>query len=277
MTERTFANHLEQFDYEDLFTDLMKSEQRSVAWRAYYGPRADYTYPDPADKVQASWPEVSLSDIPLQQVHHDVRLVDCLRARQSNVLSAMGEPWHLYDLAALLSLAAGERGQTKTINHSDASEAADVSMRTYPSGGALYPVDLYIYVRDVSDLAKGFYMYVAERQALYQIREEITESELAGLFPMTTFQMDANNSFDNTAFIVMLVANLEHSFPKYGRLSHQLALIEAGHIGQNLQLVATSMGKHSLPSCGYFADKIAEMLCVGKNMYKHIVYCMFLG
>jgi SagB-type dehydrogenase family enzyme len=277
VSKEIFLSKLEQFDYDDLFTDLMKSEQRSVAWRSYHAPRSNYSLPNPSDKVQSQWLKVSLPDIPLQETMNDAKLMDCLRARKSYVLSQMDQSWHLHDLAALLSLAAGVRTETKVIGNLGETEMGENSLRTYPSGGALYPVELYIYARAVSELAPGFYKYVAEENALFQIEREYSERELAGLFPMTTYQMDDNRSLANTAFIAVLVANLEYSFSKYGRLAHQLALLEAGHIGQNMQLVSTSMEKRSLPSCGYFSDKIAEALGISKNKYKHIVYCLFFG
>jgi SagB-type dehydrogenase family enzyme len=276
MMDNPFINHLEQFDYNQLFDDIMKSELRSVAWRAYHAPRSDYVFPDHSTKLKEYEEKIQLSsDFSLNDLN-DARLVETLMQRNSTPLNELGEPWTFAQLEKLLSLAAGLRSKVRYAEN-DVS-ASVIQLRTYPSGGSLYPVEIYFYARQVSGLKDGFYFYNAAERAIYRIREAMSDDALGQLFPMTVFRMDAwNSSLEHTSIILFMVANLEYSFVKYGRLAYALSLLEAGHIAQNFQLVSTALQKRSLPSCGYFADKIEEVLGIRKNKYMHMIYCMFLG
>ena len=66
--------------------------------------------------------------------------------------------------------------------------------------------------------------------------------------------------------------NLKHSFKKYKYYSRQLAVIESGHIAQNLQLVSTSIGKTSLPNGGILSDYTKNSIGLSDSKDDVVIY-----
>ncbi|MCB0210183.1 MAG: amino acid adenylation domain-containing protein, partial [Anaerolineae bacterium] len=103
----------------------------------------------------------------------------------------------------------------------------------YPSAGNLYPVQTYLYLKPdrVTGLEGGFYYYQPAQHRLIQL--EPTDGTLDRLFP------DFNQAiYDQAAFAVFLVAQLEAMTPIYGPLSRDFCLLEAGYMSQYLMLEA---------------------------------------
>ncbi|MEM8720136.1 MAG: amino acid adenylation domain-containing protein [Cyanobacteria bacterium P01_G01_bin.39] len=97
----------------------------------------------------------------------------------------------------------------------------------YPSAGSLYPVQTYLLVKPngVEGLAAGIYYYhPSHRLILVSANREIDGSIYQG----------NKIIFDNGAFSLFLIAELNAIRPIYGELAENFCLIEAGHIGQLL-------------------------------------------
>jgi SagB-type dehydrogenase family enzyme len=63
---------------------------------------------------------------------------------------------------------------------------------------------------------------------------------------------------------------------KYGERSYRFALLEAGHIAQNLLLAATAEGVAALPVGGFVEDKLNALLGLnGRDEFA--VYLILLG
>lgn len=107
-----------------------------------------------------------------------------------------------------------------------------VPKRAYPSGGGLYPVEMYLYFESAKDL-KGLYYYSAHVHQLVELPYVITESEKN---TMLTESFAASS-----AVIVFFSFKKGVSFGKYGNLAYKLALIESGTILQNIHLVASTL------------------------------------
>ena len=102
----------------------------------------------------------------------------------------------------------------------------------YASAGSLYPVQTYVYIKPgrMTDLAPGYYYYHPVEHCLIQIRED----SVGSLNGYGTNQ----EIFDQGAFAVFLVGELEAIAPLYGDKSRDLCLLEAGYISQLLMETA---------------------------------------
>ena len=118
------------------------------------------------------------------------------------------------------------------------------TLRTVPSGGARHPFETYLLVRDVEGLKSGLYHYLPLEhsleylQAVDDIKEAIDEA--------TCRQTWAAKA--NVLFIYTCVAY--RCEWRYGFAAHRPALIDLGHIGENLYLASTALG---LGTCGIAA------------------------
>ena len=131
---------------------------------------------------------------------------------------------------------------------------AYATLRTVPSGGARHPFETYLVIRKVDDLKPGVYHYLPlehELEFLHEIDDldaKINES-LCG----QSWAAKANVLF----YWSMVAYRAEW---RYGIYAHRVALMDAGHMAENLYLACTGTG---LGCCaiGAFSDELCnEML-----------------
>jgi epothilone synthetase B len=97
----------------------------------------------------------------------------------------------------------------------------------YPSAGSLYPVQVYIHVKQggVAGLDPGFFYYDPEHHALLPLGESAPEGLYGG--PNAAI-------FESCGFVMLLVGDLDAVEPVYPGAGREFCLLEAGHIGQIL-------------------------------------------
>jgi len=142
--------------------------------------------------------------------------------------------------------------------------------RPVPSGGGLYPLELYPIVRRVDGLAPGIYHYAPLTHALEQIKvAQFSTTFISQLFMNQPYLSEA-------AAIILMTAVLERSMHKYGDRGYRYILLECGHAAQNICLAAACMDLGSLPIGGFFDAYLAEL--VGIDLEEEvIIYGMAVG
>jgi SagB-type dehydrogenase family enzyme len=158
------------------------------------------------------------------------------------------------DLATILDTAYGRR---------------DEDRRTVPSGGALYPLELYAAVRDVDGVAAGVHRYDPELHAL-------EEHELGNPWPALEAACPLAGLLHNGAATVLVLAVFGRTRFKYGQRGYRFALLEAGHVVQNAALAASALGLAALPLGGFYDAQVDEL--VGADgLEESVVYGLVLG
>lgn len=126
--------------------------------------------------------------------------------------------------------------------------------RTAPSAGALYPLDLYVVVTQVTGLEPGLYLYQPEQHALEKI--------LAGDFRTAL----AEGSLDQQAIqrapaTLLYTVVYERLIERYGdRGIERYAYIEVGHSAQNVLLQAQALGLGAVPIGAFTDHALKELL-----------------
>src|SRR5205085_780740 len=124
------------------------------------------------------------------------------------------------------------------------ADGARWALRSYPSGGALYPIDVFVHCRRVRDVSPGLYRFDPRAKSLLPAMPEIDDSRVRhALFDPPLY--------DATCIVGFLRADMRRMRFKYGERSYRFALIESGHIAQNLLLLASWMGLGSVPLGGF--------------------------
>jgi SagB-type dehydrogenase family enzyme len=141
--------------------------------------------------------------------------------------------------------------------------------RTAPSSGALYPIEVYAVVHRVDGVEPGVYHYAYREHALELVR--------AGDFRAQVVEQALAQEFLGECGVVLyLTMILQRMRPKYQDRSYRYGLLEAGHLGENAYLAATSMG---LGACGigaFMDDEINSMLGVD-GVEEAAVYMLAAG
>ncbi|RQO45899.1 hypothetical protein DBV08_18725 [Rhodococcus sp. KBW08] len=124
--------------------------------------------------------------------------------------------------------------------------------RPVPSGGALYPLDLYVIAQNVEGLDPGLHHYDPFRHALTWIREVDNDKlHLATLQPQMAQDCSA---------MLVVGGTFWRSRFKYGLRSLRFCLMEAGHVIQNVLLSATAYDLAARPIGGFLDDEFTEEL-----------------
>lgn len=126
-------------------------------------------------------------------------------------------------------------------------------LRAVPSGGALYPLELYVAVFNVSGLAPGIYHYNVEAHSLELVRP----GQFNARFGQATFYEEM---FKGVAATFVIAGRIRRSFIKYGERAYRFMTLEAGHLGQNLCLASFALDLGCLMLGGFYDDDIDEML-----------------
>jgi SagB-type dehydrogenase family enzyme len=128
-------------------------------------------------------------------------------------------------------------------------------LRTAPSAGALYPLDLYavVGIEGVEILDPGVYHFRPERHELELLKKGDLRTEVAGRSLDQMWMAEAP---------VMLVITGEHlrSSRKYGTRGVAYTHIEAGHVGQNVFLQAEAIGLEAGIVGAFDNEKVVEAM-----------------
>lgn len=126
--------------------------------------------------------------------------------------------------------------------------------RAHPSGGARYPLELYVIVYSGEDIAPGAYHYRPDTHAL----EALWELEESIALPRVVFS-DTQDLSHGTALLI-ISAVWGRSSSKYKRLAFELSLIEAGHLVQNILLAATDVAMAMRPVFAFNREELVRYL-----------------
>jgi SagB-type dehydrogenase family enzyme len=109
--------------------------------------------------------------------------------------------------------------------------------RSAPSGGARYPLDIYIIIgkKRVEGLGEGVYHYVPENHSISSMNKKDLRREIGSASLGQMWIAGASVMF-------VITAEYRRITGKYGDRGIRYAHIEAGHVGQNLFLQAEALG-----------------------------------
>jgi len=132
-------------------------------------------------------------------------------------------------------------------------EAFDDSRRPYPSAGARYPLEVYPIILNCEAIKSGLYHYNVKENVLELLLEENLSKWLIKI-------TGGEKWIANAAVVFIITGVLDRTRIKYGDRGYRYTLIETGHLGQNICLLATELGLGTCPIGGFIDDKINELL-----------------
>ena len=143
-----------------------------------------------------------------------------------------------------------------------------IKMRTAPSAGACYPVELYFVIENTEKTDDAIYYYDF-------VSEGMTEHK-AGNFLLEIKRAALDQEFIPKANLVaIMVYNPDKIVPDYGHEARKYAILECGHIGQNILLMATSLGLGAVPVGAFYEKELETILEIARN--KEVIYMVCVG
>jgi len=187
------------------------------------------------------------------------KFAEILRRRRST-RQFSGLPISKKELSYLLFLSSG-------LTRLD--ESFDDSRRPYPSAGARYPLEVYPIILNCEDIKKGLYHYNVKENCLELLLEENLNKWLIKI-------TGGEKWITNAAIVFIITGVLNRTRIKYGDRGYRYILIEAGHVGQNICLLATELGLGTCPLGGYIDTEVNKLLDI--DLQKEVVlYLIAVG
>lgn len=187
------------------------------------------------------------------------QLADAMATRRS-ARGHGARPISLEELSSLLHAAYGVTGRIPGTTQ---------ELRTAPSGGALYPLELYTVCAAVEGVDQAVHHYDPLRHALELLRPLGSGDEIASLTPY-------EDALGECALVVVMTAMFWRSRFKYGARAYRFTLIEAGHVAQNVLLAATALRLRALPLGGFYDRRVDALLGID-GLHEASLYLLALG
>jgi SagB-type dehydrogenase family enzyme len=112
---------------------------------------------------------------------------------------------------------------------------ASGGLRTAPSAGALYPIELYVFAGEVEALPTGVYRYDPLSNKLHQTAGRDRRGELSVAALGQGWIADA-------PAILLITANYRRTAARYGARAERYVHIEVGHVAENVYLETGALG-----------------------------------
>lgn len=141
--------------------------------------------------------------------------------------------------------------------------------RFYPSAGGRYPLEMYIIALNVDSLEQGIYHF--------NVKNNLLELILKGNFKDEAVRLAGNQEWIKDCGIVVLIsAVFGRTKIKYSERGYRYALMESGHLAQNLYLVSEALNLGCCAIGGFLDDEINKLLDIdGKK--ESVIYLCGIG
>ena len=184
--------------------------------------------------------EAPMSIIALPPPHIEGRLsVETALARRRSVRDFTAQPLRLEQLGQILWAAQGITGRRWP-------------MRTSPSAGGLYPLEVFVVAGRVDGLEAGIYRYRPAGHGLVHIKGGDHRRALARAAL-------GQGWIGQAPFTVVIAGVVARTAAKYGQRAERYMHMEAGHAAQNVYLQAQSEGLGTT-AVGAFQDSAVHAL-----------------
>lgn len=197
-------------------------------------PTKEATLPPVEPRKEATPPPVEEMALPTPSQRSEVSLEEALTRRRS-IREFREEGLSSAEISQLLWVGQG-------ITHPR-------GLRTAPSAGALYPLELYVAT------GEGVYHYSPQGHRLAVLSPDDVRLGLweAGL---------KQDALREAPAIIVVAAVHARTEGKYGSRAERYVRLEAGHAAQNILLQATALDLGAVPIGAFYDEKVQEVLAL---------------
>jgi len=191
--------------------------------------------------------------LPEPKYDSDISIEEALLKRRS-VRSFKDSPLTLSEVSQLLWAAQGITSPR--------------GLRTAPSAGALYPLEIYIVAGNIDALPDGVYHYRPLKHELVLVIKGDKRIELCAAALGQT-------SVRNAGAVIVFSAVYERTTVKYGDRGMQYVHMEIGHASQNVFLQAVPLNLGTVIIGAFYDDEVKKILKMSER--EQPIYIMPVG
>jgi SagB-type dehydrogenase family enzyme len=214
-------------------------------------PPLELPYPEGVESLQLpAWEQITVQPIDLKDVV----------TKRSSLRNYTEKSLSLAELSYLLWGTQGIKRVTKR----------PVTLRTVPSAGARHAFETYVLVNRVEGLVRGVYRYLAGKHGVVDLKlpEDCSEQ--------ITQACGGQGQINASAATFIWVAVTDRMTWRYGQRGYRYLHLDAGHVCQNLYLLAEQIGCGVCAIAAYDDDTLNAILRLdGKDLW--VIYLASLG
>lgn len=148
-------------------------------------------------------------------------------------------------------------------------KSIDESRRSYPSAGARYPLEVYPIILNCNGIKKGLYHY--------NVKDNVLELLLERDFKSWLIEITCNQEWVKNSSVVLIITGVfDRTRIKYGDRGYRYILFEAGHLAQDICLLAGELNLGCCPIGGFIDQKVDKLLDIDKQK-ECSLYMLVLG
>ncbi|KUO94270.1 MAG: dehydrogenase [Vulcanisaeta sp. CIS_19] len=200
-----------------LACDFLMRHYRDEYWPRRTGPMPQLRRRR-SDKV-IELPKPKVINVPIDRAINARRSAD----------DFINEPISIEDLATILHMGVGITGWTQAYGYKQ------YPLRSYPSAGALQPVEAYPVVNNVLGLERGLYRY----DPFDHVLEILKPGDYASLMADLALGQD---HVSRASAVIVLTVVYARTYWKYWKRALRYVLLDAGAAMENIYLAATGLG-----------------------------------
>ncbi|MEK9135465.1 MAG: SagB/ThcOx family dehydrogenase [Patescibacteria group bacterium] len=166
-----------------------------------------------------------------------------LLEKRESVRQFSGEPLSFDELSRLAWAVYGR------IKRSEKFPESSIGLGTVPSGGAMYPLRLFVLDRKGPS---GWMVYIGYPKGL-QVRSLVSKQQ-------AIHALGEDSILEGAAAVYILTCDFQRIIQKYGNRGYRFALLEAGHAAQNAYLWCAEQNLGVVEVGGFLDEELANLL-----------------
>ena len=199
----------------------------------------------------------------------DISLGDAIVRRRSS-RDFTGDPISVENLTTIVRATAGISASSEAKLSS--GDDAVFNLRTVPSGGGLYPIDLYMGVINAKGISPGIYRYHPVHDKLIISGKDQQLSKLLLGFSGSVDMIKSSRA----NFVFLYVAKPWRSMRKYGNRGLRFVFQEVGAMSQNLHLACAGLGLGSVDCASFFEEDLHKAFNID-GVFQSVIHSTLVG
>jgi len=192
-------------------------------------------------------------ELPAPDREGALSLEKTLEQRRSVRSYTTGEPISLEELSQLLWAAQGITKMMEKPGHWPEDREWFGGLRTAPSAGALYPLEVYVAAGNVRGLEPGLYKYIPQRHSLARENGRDLRGQLADAALGQRWVAEC-------AADIVITAVYQRTEAKYGDRADLYVPMEVGSAVQNIYLQCEPLGLGTVVVGAFTDDDVSDVL-----------------
>ncbi len=142
--------------------------------------------------------------------------------------------------------------------------------RAVPSAGATYPLQILLAVAEngVEELSPGLYQYNHHYDVDRHSLELVHDQSVMGEMAEACF---GQSCVKEAMALIAVVSDNSRTAKRYGERAERYVAMEAGHVGQNISLMAVSLGLGAVMVGAFKDDEVARALRLQEGLRPYYV------